>query len=272
MERPWWTSGGGELLGVLLAQQGSGQAPLAEPAARIATQWGIDPVHAGAQTPDLPAPNHFPLRTATGANLEVPEAPGVLLTVAGHAVDFDSDRDLWFCDLQVDAGPTWMPFMRLALARYQPNALAGLNLSQVVLADFVQLPAERTATVTALPFATKKSRAFAVQLTGPTYQTSAKDVAGPRAVVTVQQRMAGVSDPLLGWESLSQTELTRQVFPGPTVLYAGTVSVPTSALAAGARLLIEEFEQVRVDGRASSKPTYGDRPVYADAIELSALP
>lgn len=270
LERPWWTSGGGELLGVLLAEQGSGQAPLGEPAARVATQWGIDPVHAGAQTPDLPALNHFPLRTASGGSLEVPEAPGVPLAVAGHAVGFDSDRDLWFCDLQVDTGPTWMPFMRLALTRYQPNALAGLNLSQVVLADFVQLAAERTATVTAQPFATRRSRTFAVQLTGPTYQTSAKDAAGPRTVVTVQQRLAGVSDPLLGWESLSQTELTRQVFAGPTVVYAGNVSVPTSALAAGARLLIEEFEQVRVDGGAGGHPRYGNRPVYVDAIELPA--
>ncbi len=38
-----------------------------------------------------------------------------------------------------------MPFVRLALVRYQPNALAAAQLSTVVLADFAQLLPRRRA-------------------------------------------------------------------------------------------------------------------------------
>ena len=53
---------------------------------------------------------------------------------------------LWYCDLQLDAGASYFPFVRLALARYQPNSIAGEHLSRVVFPDFAQLVAERTAT------------------------------------------------------------------------------------------------------------------------------
>lgn len=41
--------------------------------------------------------------------------------------------------------------VRLALARYQPDSIPGLELSRVVLADFGQVPPQRTVTVTPDP-------------------------------------------------------------------------------------------------------------------------
>ena len=48
---------------------------------------------------------------------------------------------------------TYAPFVRLALARYQPHALVSAKLSRVVLADFAQLTPERALTVTSDPYA-----------------------------------------------------------------------------------------------------------------------
>lgn len=264
VERPWWSSGGGELLGVLIANNSAGQSPLPADAALVATQWGVDPVHAGAATPDAPDPTRFPLRVSTSYNVVAAEQPNVSLAVAGHMVGFDAERDLWFCDIEIDAGSAWMPFVRLALARWQPESVGSLALSPVVLADFIQLAADRTATVVA----GNQPSQFSVQLAGPSYNTSTADAAGPRARVTVQVRNQDVPGPL-GWDSVSSVELGRKFLAGPSVVYAGTVGITQSMRANGARLLFEEFEQVRTDGLKSSNPAYGSRVVYADTVELA---
>ena len=55
--------------------------------------------------------------------------------------------------LTIDPGtPTYMPFVRLALVRYQPHALVDAKVSRVVLSDFAQLTPERASTVTSDPY------------------------------------------------------------------------------------------------------------------------
>jgi hypothetical protein len=63
--------------------------------------------------------------------------------VAPHDVFYDEERRRWYCDIEVDQGASYWPFIRLALARYQPASIAGAHLSQVVLADFMPLAADR---------------------------------------------------------------------------------------------------------------------------------
>jgi len=268
LRRPWWSSGGGELLGVLVATTGNGQQPLDDATALVATQWGVDPIHVGKRTADIPDVGMFPRAVATTSGVHVPENPAISLAVAGHPVDFDTARDLWFCDIDVAPGG-WMPFVRLALARFQPDALAGLELSSVVLADFVQLAADRSAVVMPGP----KARQYTVQLSGPTYYGTGfpgADPLGPKATVRVQRRRPGFSpaDPL-AWTDVSTTTLVPKILGNGDVLYTANVTVAAATFTAGARLLFEEFEQVRTDGLAQSAPAYGLRPVYADALVLS---
>jgi len=70
------------------------------------------------------------------------EAP---LEIAPHdvAYDHDHDRELWFCDIEIDPGFSYWPMVRLALARYQPASVSGAELSEVVIADFMPLVADR---------------------------------------------------------------------------------------------------------------------------------
>lgn len=51
-----------------------------------------------------------------------------------HDVTDDPERGLWFCDIEIDTGAAYWPFVRLALARYQPCSTEGAHLSEVVLA------------------------------------------------------------------------------------------------------------------------------------------
>lgn len=49
----------------------------------------------------------------------------------------------------VGAGAAYWPFVRLALARYQPCSTQGAHLSEVALAEVMQLAADRSLVVRA---------------------------------------------------------------------------------------------------------------------------
>lgn len=151
LDRPWHSSGTGELLGVTLASLSSGAIDR-EQWKGVITQWGADPIWASPQPlADFPQNSNFPDRVAWESRL--PLEDGRAVDIAGHAITWDAERKLYFCDLTVDtASTTYAPFVRLALTRYQPHALLPAKLSRVVLADFAQLTPERACTVTADPF------------------------------------------------------------------------------------------------------------------------
>ena len=73
---------------------------------------------------------------------------GASVHVVGHRVQWDDARKLWYCDIELDAGwRTYMPFVRLALVRYQPHAIGGAKVSRVTLAEFAQVLPRRAATL-----------------------------------------------------------------------------------------------------------------------------
>jgi hypothetical protein len=109
------------------------------------TQWGLDPLW------DTTLPKHrsriadFPARV-TAEIVPLLESPATSVHVVGHRVQWDQVRSLWYCDIELDPGATYMPFVRLAVVRYQPNALAGAKISKVVLCEFAQVLPRRRST------------------------------------------------------------------------------------------------------------------------------
>lgn len=192
LERPWWSSGAGELLGVVVWPPADQPSPPElddeDPLRPYVTQWGEDPVSsAGALSSRYPGVSTFPAAAASGAGYTLDEVGplGPAVNVAGHPVDYDQARDLWYCDIDVEPGPAYQPFVRLALARYQPVSVPDAHLSCVVLADFVQLAPDRFATVV---FDQSDPATATITLSGPA--PNATEVAsepGP-ARVTVEKR------------------------------------------------------------------------------------
>lgn len=137
MEPAWYSSGEGELLGVVLPQTDVfGLAP--DEMKPYVTQWGQDPIWSSADTiKSAPYPTQFTQATAIDTEgLTVEELHDSTVTlnnqtivnptvaVAGHAVHFDEKRKLWYCDIELEAeGRNYFPFVRLALARYQPHSI-----------------------------------------------------------------------------------------------------------------------------------------------------
>jgi hypothetical protein len=206
------------------------------------------------------------------------------VVVAGHKVEYDKDRKLWFSDIVVGAGNSYYPFVRLALARYQPNSIPEVELSRVVTTDFAQLAPDRTATVTLSP---DNKKVLTVRVTGvepkDTYVSKnppqAGEGSGPLSNfidVSVEVRNPDIKDENLCWMPTPNAVVRFQLHgPSSTTLWAGTVTLPESAGAKKYRLVIKEYEVFYEDapvpshpGKISDKPQVTNRLVYAETFEL----
>lgn len=264
LDRPWYSTGEGEMLAVVLAET----SPLAGPVATgrpvvderllpYVTQWGADPLWRARDTYPTPRPENFRAARAMQTGLQLVEladlggaAPKV--AVAGHDVQFDPTRRLWYCDLEVDAGPAYFPFVRLALARYQPASVVGAHLSPVVVADYVQMAPNRIARLT------KDAGFVNVAVSGETYSEGYAGLA--RMEVSFEQRQAAHARSLAEWSAVenSKSVLTRD---GPA--WIGRVPLPAGYSPGYYRLVIREFEQLMSDTGVIP------RLVYADAVVLN---
>jgi hypothetical protein len=258
LDRPFFDTGEGQLLGVVLPP------PPVEPGARSShehlapytTGWGFDPIQGPpAPATQTPRTTQFPLAAAGGisTNRTLAET-GETVHVVGHAVGFDDERKLWYCDIEVDAGDeaSW-PFIRLALASYQPHSVGNLHLSPVVLADIVQLTPDRTAT---LQF--KGAGLAEVKILGPGKLAAAQ--AGVTQITAhVEMQLAEVSDPELAWEAVgsngNRISLQAQRDPGGLVAWVGDIQIPTARTGdqQPLRVVIEEWEILSlVEGEAEN--------------------
>jgi hypothetical protein len=276
LDRPWYSSGIGELLGATLWTGGDVNREDWKP---FISQWGQDPIWESAALDAFPRSTHFTDAVATehGLPLDALLPSGVPRTVdvVGHEVQFDPDRKLWYCDLTINTEtPTYAPFVRLALVRYQPHALRDAKLSRVVLADFVQLTPERTATVTADPFEPGRVR---VSVSGPAPRgphDAAPGTDRPTVItVAVQERDSSIASDL-AWTTVGTFAVQRDqlTLSDPNfMLWTGTVrylGAPDSLKADRYRLLIQEREFMFADGpEGIIRQT---RLIYAEAIGLDA--
>lgn len=211
LNRPWNASGYGEMLAVVLPPANfigdPNELPEKKPLKNFVTQWGNDPIWLSPFVPGVaPKLGNFPLaRTKPDPDgkwlpkfappEEADQQPGnfglTALThpdlgnspaegqvdIAPHDVFYDEERQLWYCDIEVTWGSAYFPFIRLALARFQPAALDFAHLSNVVLADFMPLVPDRWLNVTH----TRDPRTRKVLVFGNTYSDSAGHAEGGRA-------------------------------------------------------------------------------------------
>jgi len=260
LQRPWYSSGADELLGVVLWPEAQ---PDPDYATREAfkpyfTQWGADPIWESGELEAVPRWSNFPLATASASQLGL-EDTSLLVDVAGHPVGFDEERRLWYCDLALSPILTYTPFVRLALARYQPHSIEGVELSRVVLADFAQLTPTRSAVLTIDPADTRRASLFVGGL-GPTAPTRSE------VTVSVEQRIPDISTDL-GWEPAPASVVSvSEDQPPPeepeAVLWSGSIEFAAQPSPGTYRVVVREYERIEVD-TAAVMQALGERLVYA---------
>ncbi|MBA1242426.1 hypothetical protein [Pseudomonas japonica] len=272
LDRPWNGSGYGEMLAVVLPPPGFRGEPNTDPPGhplrQYVTQWGSDPVWSAPTVAGLaPRLEHFPLaRTAPdpqGAWLppnapaaEADQPPGAFNTdqlappgfsqrtlpvaVAPHDVRWDAERRLWFCDINI-VHQGYFPFIRLALARYQPSSEPGAHLSNCVLADIISVVPDRVLAIAAVA-----EGQWQVTLSGTGYIEGPERIGKGEVEVWVERLEPRLGEDF-GW--LRFPEASVQGGPGEApVLWNGRVMLARSA--AGCRLVVAEYEVYFVDNPA----------------------
>lgn len=270
MDRPWYSSGEGEKLAVILWTDAHRPHPrpphrLLEP---VLTGFGQDPAWKATTPGTALHPHHFPNAVDTDSGLvleessksELAEVKNATVSVAAFDPEYDADRTLWFCDIDLSpkAGPAYFPFVRLALARYQRQSVSGCQLSPVTQTDFAQLLPSRTLTVTF-----RKPGTVDITLYGP----APSPMHGNRVDVTLERHDGTVGD--LGWRPVPATPAQ----PNPVHLADGLPDVswipPKIPAPVGTKRA--DMEQTNVRFRAQSRaviarenlPTFTAREVAA---------
>ena len=266
LNRPWFSSGEGKLLGVALwsYQNGTLNEATRDKFKPFFTQWGMDPIWNTDALAGAPDVYHFPDADDSEYHVSLEEAsarqpdgkPG-RVSVVGFAPQYDEDRKLWFADLTINLpGESYMPFVRLALVRYQPRALPDAKVSRVVLADFAQLTPDRSAMVTADPHhsCTVRVVVSGVAPRGPAAVVQAKPMpkqVSPRPTrirVRVQRHDDAISSDLAWKDVAADVANVTAEKDGPVAgnadltIWAGTVQFATKPAAGEFRLVIEEHE------------------------------
>ena len=281
LERPWFTSGDGELFGVLIADTGDDshypQAP-DQSGYPFVSKWGADPIWTAREVERRAFPmlrlDDFlrlaalddriePARPVVAPRrLPLPATAGEQLVMAlGYKPEFNEERGLWFADVAIDPGSQFWPFLRLAVCRYQPESIDKCHLSHPVQCDFVQLPPERTAAVSRTD-----DRHVRVLVSGPIgwrMTAGAAETLGlsdprehnRRLIARLQRRDPKIGSDL-GWETIAaETLRLRGLSPdGFNATWVGELDAGELVLLAKPgtstsdwRVSIEEWELIEAD-------------------------
>jgi hypothetical protein len=282
--RPWWSSGIGELLGVVTSAEDQGHAFTIDPTSGM-SDWAVDPVFASGVLPSRhPRSSSFPSAVRSEAIFDEGGNPAGV-DVAGHTVAFDAARDCWYCDIKVDTGKAYTPMIRLALARWQPDSMTGFALSRTVTTQIMSLEPGRTLTIVR----GSEDVLSSVRLTGYSYTAvtgysyaKRAGVAGSGpgiAQVQVERRDTAIHDETLGWELVGppiRMSASRPSTGGASWTARG-VKLPGTGKH---RLVVTQYEEIPGgDGRGApaqatdvtfSRPTPGPqyRLVHQDIVEV----
>jgi hypothetical protein len=261
LDRPWYSSGVGEQLAVVLADR-----PVAlddEQLNAVVTRLAGDPIVVSASPAPYPTDDQFPLATARPAHpLSLPELEGRTtantVTIAPHDVVWDAERKRWACDIVLPPGKIYQPFIRLALARYQPNSIAGVELSAVAPVEWAQLSPDRAA---AVALDAKDPTKVTVTVSGRSAGGTVAAPGQPNVVSAIVQSAAVRKPTDLDWTTVGPVD--GQVLPPSpqsdgTTVWSGVLKLPKSRTSNSFRLVITEREQYGGGGRL----------VYSDVLPI----
>ncbi len=275
MDRGWYSSGAGEMLGIVLWPDTGGEVPAELQS--LTSGIGSDPLWKAKGVSSRLRPEHFLNRehVLSGQNIDdqtytlheinlkepIPYPANLRVKVAAFTPRYHQVRQLWYCDIEVDAGNLYFPFIRLALARYQPNSISrntwDCHLSKVILADFIQLAPDRLASIT---FDPHNKKSITITVSGPAPQSSAAFPETNTVEARVEKRDKTRES---GWVPTSESIVLTPRADDALTIWSGNAML-TKSDRDKFRVVIQEYERFRSDSSNSEK-----RLVYADVIELA---
>lgn len=249
LERPWFSSGEGELLGVVLWRRNSTPPSDDERRDRYAgrvTEWGLDPVRKSGRLVAMPNFTQMRGSAQTRENVYCAEF-GRSVDLVGYETHFDPERGQRYADIVFAADTAYMPFVRMALVRFQPNSIAGAEISSIATADFLQLTPDRSAMLIADPMLPNLYR-LSISGFAPTPSPAAPW--RNKIEVALEERIDDIATDLNWRPAAGGIATITETTPGstqPAVLYSGLVEFATVPAATRYRLVVREYETWEAD-------------------------
>lgn len=273
LERPFLLTGNAECVALLFARNGP-DAPAEMPV----TRWGSDPTLDLAGRPitqQAMTGANFPHVDVKAADCVLPD--GKIVTALPYPIEFVPERGLWYTDIHVETLGVHSPFVRLALARWQPHALsseieaaAETRVSAPVFADFLQVAPGRWISITRKR--NEHDRGYDVSVSG----TFGKETECPIEVELEGRWYAMDRD--LGWRkvTLNPQPTPRYIMPVTTAdlpAWKVSITLPHSSLFHNYRLLVREFQDLTDNtpadpGPLPVAPHSARRVVYSHYVDL----
>lgn len=295
LDRPWFASGDGEQLAVMI---GAPDAPAGQ--RDVVSLWGRDPAVLG---PGLGTATELPLQSAweeraLALEVDVERRPGRPHgrvadrdNVIGYLFtpEYDVSRRRWFVDVRFDAADKAWPFVRLNVARYQPNAIDDCHFSSDTNTDFVQLLPQRICTLSRPREGSVRvtvSGTFAVT-DHPGTDAAAAGLQGGSATVARMrnsrqmraslQTRAGDATSDLDWSTVTSVDCDLEGADPQSFAASWSGELPlepahrlaTPGADTTVRVLLEEHELLPTDAEpGQTAPQSISRLVYADHLYL----
>ena len=258
LERPWYQTGEGEALAVILRPVSS-----SHDVSPYVSQIGRDPIWDTVNPERWPEAGNFDAESSVDGKLA---ETGETVSLVTYTPWLTQGR--WFADVKFGGSPTvtsYCPLIQLALARYQRNSISGLELSTVVRSGFAPLMPDRVLTVK------RAGSQVLVSLDGI-------GPAGPQP-----NRVDVIVEGFIIGGSMTTIELTRFDFPLGGLLgwskldvaqglLGGTISVELPQLTL-LRLRIREVEPIGSEfgvapAELGSVSELAERVVFTDLVHL----
>lgn len=145
LRRPWFSSGVGERLGVVLLDASTPNSN--NPDFYFNSTIGFDPAFESIDGPMKLDEKNFVGHSGIAKGVPIPEVGGSA-TLVTYIPVFDDDLQLWYVDVEIDPlTPYYTPFVRLVLCRFQQNATEGNHTSALAVTEITQLMPDRVAMV-----------------------------------------------------------------------------------------------------------------------------
>jgi hypothetical protein len=253
-ERPFLVSGDLEGIGIVIAAPALAADEKTQP---FVSRWGADPIRPIAEPITSSALTERNLCQSDNPVQPCLLVEGGVANIKPYSVQFAHDRKLWFADIPMNTLGAFGPFVRLALVRWQPQALHGedpnidARISPVVFADFIQISPNRWVSVQR-----KNDSTYVVTVSGvfPPLENGAdvKAPASPAITLTLYSRWYATGKDS-GWRPVAcKTKCDFTPAPidpshpadGKTSISSWTsvVTLPHSAAHRKYRILLQEKE------------------------------
>ncbi|MFY7938285.1 MAG: hypothetical protein ACOVOQ_12965 [Flavobacterium sp.] len=158
IERPWFSSGEGEKLAVIISN--SPKYDSEKNLYQFISKWGRDVTTLGRNLLPLTPKNFankvtvensltlnnllFKKRAYDKSKNEITNTIERPFSAIVYDVELDRETNNWYADIEFEDVNAYFPFIQLSLARYQKDSIADEELSSSILCDFIQVAPTRT--------------------------------------------------------------------------------------------------------------------------------